>query len=165
VTINIKEDKQEMAKLKYANYILTEAPVLKYKKMENGPNLKQILMLNGEEVKGAFHVNCCWLPAGPNPGVFEAHVHPHDEVIGFIGTNPDDSSDLGAEAVLWIDDEKYVINKSFVAFFPKGLVHCPLIIPVVKRPIFHFDIQIASGRPEFQWVKKQLPKKQAKDKK
>jgi hypothetical protein len=147
-----------MAKLKYANYILTKAP-LQFPKMKDGPNLNQILMLNGEGVKGAFHVNCAWLSPGPNPGVYEAHVHPHDEVIGFIGTNPDDPSDLGAEAVLWIDDEKYVMTKSFLAFFPKGLVHCPLTVTNVKRPIFHFDIQIASGRPEFQWVKNKLPKK------
>ncbi len=147
-----------MAKLKYANYILTKAP-LQFPKKKGGPDLNQILMLNGEDVKGAFHVNCAWLSAGPNPGVYEAHVHPHDEVIGFIGTNPDDPSDLGAEAVLWIDDEKYVITKSFLAFLPKGLVHCPLTVTNVKRPIFHFDIQIASGRPEFQWVKNKLPKK------
>jgi hypothetical protein len=148
-----------MAKLKYANYILTEAPVSKLKKMENGPNLHQVLMLNGEMVKGAFHVNCAWLSPGPNPGVFEAHMHPHDEVIGFIGTNQDDPTDLGAEAVLWIADEKYVINKTFLAYFPKNLVHCPLTVTDVKRPIFHFDIQIASGRPEFKWVKDLLPKK------
>jgi hypothetical protein len=147
-----------MAKLKYANYILTKAP-LQFPKMKDGPNLNRILMLNGEDVKGAFHVNCAWLSPGPNPGVYEAHVHPHDEVIGFIGTNPDDPSDLGAEAVLWIDDEKYVMTKSFLAFFPKGLVHCPLTVTNVKRPIFHFDIQIASGRPEFQWVKNKPPQK------
>jgi len=88
-------------------------------------------------------------------------VHPHDEILGFIGTNPDDNSDLGAEATLWIGDEKYVITKSFMAFLPKGLVHCPLTVINVKRPILHFDIQLASGRPEFTWVK-DLPVKKAK---
>jgi hypothetical protein len=142
-----------MAALKYAKNILTEAP-LNFPRKKGGPDLKQILMLNGEDVKGAFHVNCAWLSPGPNPGVYEAHAHPHDEVIGFIGTNPEDPSDLGAEAELWIDDEKYVIIKSFLAFFPKGVVHCPLTVTNVKRPVFHFDIQLASGRPEFQWVKR-----------
>lgn len=151
-----------MAKLKYADYILTEPPVQKYKKMENGPNLRQVLMLNGEMVKGAFHVNCAWISPGPNPGVYEAHVHPHDEVIGFIGTNPEDPTDLGAEAVLWIGDEKYVLHKTFLAFLPKGLVHCPLTVTDVKRPIFHFDIQIASGRPAFEWVKKKASSEEHK---
>lgn len=150
-----------MAKLKYANYIVTQPPVSKYQKKAKGPALDQILMMNGENVKGAFHVNCVWIHPGPNPGVYEAHIHPHDEMLGFIGTNPDDASDLGAEAELWIEDEKYIIKKSFLAFFPKGIVHCPLTINNVKYPILHFDIQLAEGRPVFTWVK-DLPVKIAK---
>ena len=150
-----------MAKLKYANYILTEPPVSKLKKKAGGPALDQILMLNGEKLKGAFHVSCAWIHPGPNPGVYNAHVHPHDEMLGFIGTSPDDATDLGAEAELWIGDEKYIIKKSFLAYFPRGLVHCPLTVINVKRPILHFDIQITSQKPEFTWVK-DLPAKSHK---
>jgi hypothetical protein len=121
--------------------------------MKTAPNLNQILMINGAIVKGAFHVNCAWISPGPNPGVFDAHTHPHDEIIGFIGTNPQDPNDLGAKAELWMDDEKYIISKSFLAYFPKGLKHCPLTVTDVQRPIFHFDIQIAKGRPKFKWAK------------
>ncbi len=142
-----------MVKRKYAKYIYTKPPESKYKKKADGPALDQILMVNGSNVPGAFHVHMAWVHPGPNPGVYEAHVHPHDEMLGFIGTNPDDNSDLGAEATLWIGDEKYVIKKSFMAFIPKGLVHCPLTVINVKRPILHFDIQIAKGIPEFTWVK------------
>jgi hypothetical protein len=142
-----------MAKLKYAHLILTKPAASKYKKRADGPALDQILMMNGTNTPGAFHVHFAWVHPGPNPGVYEAHVHSHDEMIGFIGTNPDDNSDLGAEATLWMGDEKYVITKCFVAFIPKGLVHCPLTVINVKRPILHFDIQLASGNPEFTWVK------------
>ena len=148
-----------MAKLKYEQYILKEPPNFKYKRGAKGPDMKHILMMNGENTKGSFHVNCMWVPVGPNPGVYEAHVHPHDEIIGFIGTNPDDPSDLGATAELWIGDEQYFIDKSFMAFFPKGLVHCPLYVPNVTRPILHFDIQLARGKPEFTWVKKNTTSK------
>jgi len=148
-----------MVKTKYGKYILTEPPTREYPKGENRPKMSPLLMLNGADIKGAFHVNCMWVNPGPNPGVHEAHVHPHDEVIGFIGTNPDDPKDLGAEAVLWIEDEKYVIKKSFLAYFPKGVVHCPLTVNDVKRPILHFDIQLAPGRPEFTWVKDLKSKK------
>lgn len=147
-----------MAKRKYTHYILTEPPP-KLPDMKGGPKFNQVLLINGEKVKGSFHVNCAWISPGPNQGVYPAHVHPHDEIIGFIGTNPDDSSDLGAEAELWIEDEKYIIKKTFLVFFPKGLVHCPLTVTNVKKPIFHFDIQIASGKPEFKWVKKKPAKK------
>ena len=140
-----------MAKLKYANNIIKTGPGLP--QMKGGPVLNQILMLNGESVPGAFHVNCAWISPGPNPGVFPAHKHPHAEVIGFIGTNPDDPHDLGAVAELWIGDEKYTSDQSFMAYFPPNIIHCPLIVTDVKRPILHFDIQIVEGRPTFEWVK------------
>jgi len=150
-----------MAKLKHAHLILTKPPVSKYKKRDEVPALDQVLMMNGTNVPGAFHVHCAWVHPGPNPGTYDAHVHPHDEILGFIGTNMDDTGDLGAEAELWIEDEKYVLTQSFLVYFPKGLVHCPLTVRNVKRPILHFDIQIASGNPEFTWVK-DLPAKKAK---
>ena len=141
-----------MAELKYADYIITEYPH-EHPKMEGGPDLNHIFNLNDDSVKGAFHVHCAWVSPRPNPGVYEAHTHPHDGVIGFIGTNPDDPYDLGAEAELWMDDEKYIITKSFLAFIPRGLKHCPLTVRNVKRPIFHFDIQTVIGKPELQWAK------------
>jgi len=143
---------------KYANLIITNMPPA-LPKRDDGPDFKQVLLINGEYLKGSFHVNCAWISPGPNDGVYERHVHPHDEMIGFIGTNPDDPHDLCAEAELWIEDEVYHIKKSFLAFFPKGVVHCPLWVRNVTRPILHFDIQIAEGRPEFKWVKELEPKK------
>jgi len=145
-----------MSELKYANYIITEYP-RELPTMEGGPELNHIFDLNDAVVKGAFHVHCAWVSPGPNPGVYGAHTHPHDEVIGFIGTNPEDPTDLGAEAELWMDDEKYIITKSFLAFIPRGLKHCPLTVRDVKRPIFHFDIQTAVGKPEFQWANDKTP--------
>lgn len=74
-----------------------------------------------------------------------AHTHPYDELIGFAGINPDDLHDLGGEAELWMGDEQYFINNSFMVFVPKGLKHCPLVIRNIKRNIFHFDIQFTTG--------------------
>ncbi len=146
-----------MEKLKYADYIITNPPP-QFAKKPGGPDLQQILMVNSDLIKGSFHVNCAWVWPGPTPGVYEAHFHPHDEILGFIGTNPDDPGDLGAESELWIDDEKYIITKSYLAYLPKGLVHCPLRMRNVKRPVFHFDIQMTDKRPEFQWLKDMTPK-------
>ncbi len=139
-------------------HLITANPPPQFEKRAGGPDLQQILMVNSQSIKGAFHVNCAWVWPGPTPGVYEAHFHPHDEIIGFIGTNPDDPSDLGAESELWIEDEKYIMTKSYLAYFPKGLVHCPLRMRNVQRPVFHFDIQMTDKRPEFTWVK-DAPKK------
>jgi hypothetical protein len=72
-------------------------------------------------------------PTGP-----QAHVHPFPEIINFFGTNPDDVHDLGGELELWIDGEQHIITRSCVAFVPGGVVHCPIMLRNIKRPIFHF---------------------------
>ena len=103
----------------------------------------RIVYLDSEVFPGAdFYVEALWFwPRDVNPdeppGV-PAHTHPFDEVIAFFGTNPDDLHDLCGEVELWIDGEKNLIDKSFMAFIPAGTEHCPLQIKRIDRPIFHF---------------------------
>lgn len=142
----------KMAERKYAKYIVMKPPSppavrtgrSDLEKLET-PRLHHILGLNDRVVEGAIMVNFSWVFAGEEPGRMEAHVHPYPEVIGFAGTNPDDPNDLCAEAELWMGDEKYIIKNSFLVYVPKGLKHCPLIVRDIKRPVFHFDIQLTTG--------------------
>ena len=99
---------------------------------------ERVLYLDDEVVKGAFYVATTWFWKGTGPGP-QAHVHDFDEVLGFFGTNPDDSHDLGGEVELWIDGEKHLLHKSFLAYIPKGMKHCPLRVIRADRPIFHFS--------------------------
>jgi len=108
---------------------------------------EHITYLDSEVVPGAhFYVEASWFgtaprkkpvdgkePTGPQP-----HVHPFPELITFFGTNPDDVSDLGAEVELWIDGVQHIITRSFVAYIPGNVVHCPLMTRNMKRRIFHF---------------------------
>jgi len=70
----------------------------------------------------------------------QAHIHPFVEVLGFFGTNPDDDHDLCGEVEIWIEDEKYIMTRSFMVYIPPGIKHCPLIVRRVERPIFHFGV-------------------------
>lgn len=106
----------------------------------------RIVYLDSETVPGAtFYAEALWFWPGPRsapkpgeePGV-KPHTHPFSEMIAFFGTNPDDIHDLCGEVELWIDGEQNIIDKSFVAFVPAGMVHCPLNIRRIDRPIFHF---------------------------
>jgi hypothetical protein len=106
----------------------------------------RIVYLDSEVVPGAtFYTEALWFWPGPRPepkpgdepGVLP-HTHPFPEMIAFFGTNPDDIHDLCGEVELWIDGEQHIIDKSFVAFIPAGVEHCPLNIRRIDRPIFHF---------------------------
>jgi len=142
-----------MAERKYEKYFIMRPPSLPagmkrppsdLDKLET-PRLHHILGLSDRVVAGAIMVNFSWMYAGEDPGRMEAHVHPYPEVIGFIGNNPEDPDDLGAEAEIWMDDEQYILTSSFMVYVPKGLKHCPLVVRNIKRPVLHFDMQLTEG--------------------
>ena len=100
----------------------------------------RMMYLDSEVIKGAFYVESVWFwptdkvdTTSPEP-----HTHDYDEVLAFVGTNFEDPNDLGAEIELRIDGEQNLMNKSFLAFIPAGIVHCPLNLLKVTRPVFHF---------------------------
>lgn len=137
-----------MADSKYGKYIVSEtkphivdAP---WSPMVNIPTerMNRFMWLDNEVVEGAFYFECVWLwpwpgPYDPDAGP-KAHKHDYDEVIGFIGTNPKDVWDLGAEVELWLEDEKHIITRTSLVFVPKGMQHCPLRTTNIVRPVLHF---------------------------
>ncbi len=112
-----------------------------------GGNLSQerstrMMYLDSEVIKGAFYVECVWFwpteqkdTSSPDP-----HTHEWDEVIAFFGTDRANLHDLGAEIELFIDGEQNLINETFLAFIPAGIVHCPLNILSITKPVFHFAV-------------------------
>jgi len=138
---------------KYAKYFVrATAPQPEAKAARGGdlskletPKLHFILGLNNKVAEGSIMVNCSWIWAGEDPGRMDAHAHPYSEVIGFAGGDARDADDLGAEAEMWMGDEKYILDKSFLVYIPQGLKHCPLILRNIKKDIFHFDIQLTQG--------------------
>ena len=89
---------------------------------------------------------CSWFWPGewpsPKPGAaprIKEHKHDFDEVLAFVGTNPDDINDLCGEVELWVDGKQNIIDKSFMCFIPAGVKHGPLNILKAERPIFHFN--------------------------
>jgi mannose-6-phosphate isomerase-like protein (cupin superfamily) len=110
--------------------------------------LEHVLWLDGNMAPGCLYSECVWFfPVEISPEELERmskgggpqpHTHPFDELFTFFGTNPDDIHDLCGEVELWIDGEQHIIDKSFVAFIPAGVEHCPLNIRRIDRPIFHF---------------------------
>lgn len=72
------------------------------------------------------------------------HRHEHDEILTFVGTNPDNLWDLGAELFLEIEGEEYLINSSGSVYLPAGLDHCPLGWNYIERP-FMFSVLYLNG--------------------
>ena len=49
------------------------------------------------------------------------HTHDFDEVLAFFVTNPEDIYDLWGEVRLWLEDEQYLLIKSFILYILKDL--------------------------------------------
>jgi hypothetical protein len=124
-----------------AKYIVTELQMPEFQRKidpEYSEFATRILWLDDQVVEGAFHMNCSWYLKAAETFADKPHVHDTDEIIGFFGSDPDNPYDLGGEVEIWLEDDKYVIDRSCMIFVPAGMRHCPLAVLRVDRPIFHF---------------------------
>lgn len=82
-----------------------------------------------------LHMNLIWIfdVPSPNPYVL-AHTHPYNETLFFIGTDPDNTEDLGGEVDLCLGGETYTFTTTTAVYVPKGLEHCPITYRRVDRP-------------------------------
>jgi len=106
---------------------------------------KRLLWMDGNVVPGAFQMNMTWYHSAPDMRplyMHDEHSHDYDEMIGFIGSNPDDPYDLGGEIEFGINGELHRLTKSSIIFMPAGLKHLPLSIISLERPILHFSISM-----------------------
>lgn len=62
------------------------------------------------------------------------HNHAFGEYIVFIGTNPEDPYDLGAEVEFWMENEQHFFNKSCIIYVPAKVYHTPIIFHKIDRP-------------------------------
>jgi hypothetical protein len=129
---------------KYSNLIMSE---LKFEP-DMAPNFreiyrkfaKRVLWIDGNLVPGAFQMNVSWYKEVPalDP-IFAEHSHNSAEIIGFLGSDPDDPYNLHGEIHVIIDGEEHVLTRSSLVFLPPSLPHAIRILRV-DRPIFHFSV-------------------------
>lgn len=89
--------------------------------------------LNGT-VPGAYYLETCMMLRTGTMEDLGEHSHPFDEYLLFIGTNPEDQFDLGAEVEFWLGGEKHVVTRTCAVFCPAGVPHCPLVVRKLDRP-------------------------------
>jgi hypothetical protein len=134
-----------MAALKYKKYIIDQYIASEHEKErdltrpDRLARLAHIVKMDNDIIPGSFHMGFEWaLGASTVQEELAAHVHDFNEVLGWLGTDWKNPSDLGGEIEFWIEDEKYILTKSCIIFIPKGVKHCPLKDLRVDRPFIHF---------------------------
>jgi hypothetical protein len=149
-----------MTTLRYTKNIVTDTReytpqeiAMMQEMMKKGPPIKstveliRLLWMDDSKVAGAnFYMECIWLWGGKTTsGTTESpHVHPHDEVIGFISSDPDNPQELDAKMEIILGDETHWLTKSCLVHVPAGMKHCPLTFREVNRPVFFFTLMPVS---------------------
>jgi quercetin dioxygenase-like cupin family protein len=132
----------------YSRYVVTELKEPEErKKMAPVYNkyAKRVLWMDEDVVPGAFNLNVSWYLKAGTTVDDKPHNHDHDEIIGFFSNDAERPHDLGGEIEIWLENEQQIITKSCMIFVPAGMIHCPLILRRVDRPIFHFTV-VRAGR-------------------
>jgi hypothetical protein len=144
-----------MAQLRYAKNIVTDTreytpeeiaqiqKMMKDSPIKSTIELLRLLWMDDTKVKGAsFYMECIWLWGGKTTSgtTEEPHVHPFDEVIGFISSDPDNPHELDARMEIILGDETHFLTKSCLVHVPAGMKHCPLTFREVNRPVFFFTL-------------------------
>jgi hypothetical protein len=79
-----------------------------------------------------------------------AHSHKFPEMLCFIGGNPEDITDFGAEIEFTLGGEKHKISRPAVVSIPSGVKHCPIVFTRVTKPLVFLEISLTriwkSGR-------------------
>jgi len=124
-----------------------------------GPgNADHLVWLYGKDLEG-FEVNFTW-GYYTGSGIWhrggESHYHPEEEMLVFIGLDPDDLNYLGAELEVGMgqDCERHAFNTPTVAVCPSGFPHLPLITRWVDKP-YGFIVCCLSGTHDSPWVQKE----------
>jgi len=102
--------------------------------------LKLLLWVDGAKLPGAPYMEAVWFcqPKPVKDAMDIPHTHEFDEFLGIIGSDPEHPEELNGECHIWVDGEELVTTKSFLLCVPRGMHHCPMLIPKMDRPMIHF---------------------------
>lgn len=102
--------------------------------------LQLALYLDSTMLPEAPYMETVWFKkendTGPAP-----HVHDFPEFIAFIGSDPENPQELGAEIQFYMGDEQEYdsTTKSTLVYIPAGVLHGPIIVPQLSKPLIHFS--------------------------
>ena len=97
--------------------------------------IKRVIYMDDRIIPGSFYVEAVWV-LGSIPRSHPEHSHDHDEIVGFVGSNMDDPTDLGAEIDFVVDGVKTTITKTCFIHVPAGVKHGGLCFRKIDRPVF-----------------------------
>jgi hypothetical protein len=105
----------------------------------------------GADILNGFPCNIIYafgVKEGPLGMSTEPHVHDHDEVVYFIGSDPKDIGFLGAEVNFKIgpkgQEEDHIFSVPTAVVIPEGVWHCPMVTLKFEKPFLCMAVSLTT---------------------
>lgn len=92
--------------------------------------------MDGSFIEGCMFGEACWLVKPFSRNSF--FKHNSDELLMFIGSDPDNPENLNAEIELWIENDRLTFNTTSMIFVPAQAAHGRITVKNVTKPVFHY---------------------------
>jgi len=109
-----------------------------------------VMFSAGADILNGFPCNIIYafgVKVGPLGMSRKPHVHDHDEVIYFIGSDPK-STELGAEVNFKIgprgEEEDHIFSVPTAVVVPKGVWHCPMETLKCEQPFLCMAVSLTT---------------------
>jgi hypothetical protein len=133
-----------MTETKYGNYIIN----LDFNKDGRGL-YRQVTRFDGAPFGLDFHVEYGTHVAAGNIGADppQPHTHDYDQVLVFMGADPVNIGDLGAEVELCLGPqcERHVFASSTAVSIPRGLAHFPAAINTQDHRFIYMEVSCGAS--------------------
>lgn len=140
---------QELPDSKYGKYIINNPLLIApdYVQTEDikGVTFPNEIFMSSDLVKNApVIIDIGWCFTVPDP-VEKIHSHPYDTILCLVGSDSQNSSNLGAILEIKLGEEKHVLTQTCAIYIPKGLEHALLIHKEVSRAYLKIEFALTGA--------------------
>ena len=132
------------------SFIVTERGKTKTGPKAGPGNADHLTWMSGRDLED-LNVNIFWGFCS-QPGLWRrgagAHIHPADEVLVYVGMDPNNIDYLGAEIEMDLGEkhERHLIDKPTFVVCPAGMPHLPQVTRWVDKPFAFFAVNLSGER-------------------
>ena len=135
-----------MAKSRFEKYLVRKPIYERAFGIKNCQSPTMTYMSSAQVPESNCYIELGWIFGipEPNPPV-KQHMHNNDEIILYIGSDPQNPEDLGSEIELFLGNQPLTFSTSVSVFVPKRLIHGPVTWKTYRKPHIKMTLMLGTG--------------------
>ena len=142
----------ELAQLKNLRHESNLVELKPWQSMHKSITLPMITALGEKDIPGSkLEIGFAYIDQPEEKIGIKAHIHPDREQWLFL-FGAKNFVEFDADVEFYLDEKWYKIDYPFYAYIPKGMVHNPMRITRVGKPLIYIDARVAPDIQDPIWV-------------